>query len=134
MFRMGTLLVGGLIGAGVAMLLSPRNGEEVRRELKNRLNDRYGDQIEKGRLRATELIKSGREMLDERLAQGQDLVNTAIERARTTIDEATGTTGAGDGSHIGAGPDEAVDITAEADRAAEAERASTAGPSGHQQY
>lgn len=128
MLRMGTLLVGGLIGAGVAMLMSPRNGEEYRRELKNRLNDRYGDQIEKGRLRATELVKTGREMLDERLAQGQDLVNTAIERARTTMDDVTAATKAADGSHIGAGPDEAVDITAEADRAA------ASGSSGHQQY
>ncbi len=128
MFRLGSLLVGGLIGAGIAMLASPRNGEEVRRDLKNRLNDRYGDQIEKGRLRATELIKTGREILDERLAVGQDLVNTAIERARTTIDEVAESRAPGGGSHIGAGPDEAVDITAEADRA------SAAGPPGHQQY
>ena len=129
MFRLGSLLVGGLIGAGVAMLMSPRKGEEVRRDLKNRLNDRYGDQIERGRLRATELVKSSREMLDERLAQGQDLVNSAIERARTTIDEATVVRPAG-GSHIGAGPDEAVDITSSAEQG----NTQAAGPSGHQQY
>lgn len=87
MFRMGSLLVGGLIGAGMAMLMSPRNGEEMRRELTNKLNDRYGDQIERGRLRATELMQSGREVFDEKLAMGQDLVNTALEKARTTIDE-----------------------------------------------
>ena len=130
MFRLGSLLVGGLIGAGVAMLASPRNGEEVRKELKNRLNDRYGDQIEKGRLRATELMKTSREMLDERLAQGQDLVNTAIERARTTIDEVTEARSSGAGSHIGAGPDEAVDIT----KASEKDASSAAGSSSHQQY
>lgn len=128
MFRLGSLLVGGLIGAGVALLVSPRNGEEVRQDLKNRLNDRYGDQLEKGRLRATELIKTGREMIDERLAQGQEYVHTAIERARTTSDEVAEQREPGGGSHIGAGPDEAVDITAEADRA------SAAGPPGHQQY
>jgi len=128
MFRMGSLLVGGLIGAGVAMLMAPRNGEEVRSDLKNKLNDRYGDQLEKGRLRATELIKTSREMLDERLAQGQDLVNTAIERARTTIDEVNTSRSAGAGSHIGAGPDEAVDISKTEDTT------STAGTSSHQQF
>lgn len=134
MFRLGSLLVGGLIGAAVALLVSPRNGEEVRRDLKNRLNERYGNRLEKGRLRATEFVKSGREMLDERLTYGQDLVNTAIERARTTIDEVAEPRTPGNGSHIGAGPDEAVDITAEADRSAEAERASASGTTGHQQY
>lgn len=87
MFRIATLLLGGAIGAGIAMLLSPRNGEETRRDLTNKLNDRYGDQIEKGRIRATELVQTSREMFDDRLAQGQDLVNTAIEKARTTIDD-----------------------------------------------
>lgn len=87
MLRMATLLVGGAIGAGIAMLLTPRTGVETRRDLTNRLNDRYGDQIEKGRIRATELMQTSREMFDERLAQGQDLVNTAIEKARTTIDD-----------------------------------------------
>lgn len=87
MLRMATLLVGGAIGAGIALLLTPRNGVEMRRDLTNRLNDRYGDQIEKGRLRTTELMQSSREMVDERLAQGQDLLNTAIDKARITIDD-----------------------------------------------
>jgi hypothetical protein len=69
------------------MLLTPRNGVEMRRDLTKRLNDRYGDQIEKGRIRTTELMQTSREMVDERLAQGQDLLITAIEKARTTIDD-----------------------------------------------
>jgi hypothetical protein len=42
--------------------------------------------IEKGKIRATELINTGKETLDTTLAQGQDLVNTAVEKARTSIE------------------------------------------------
>jgi gas vesicle protein len=76
-----TFLLGGAIGAGLAVLLAPRTGTETQAQLRDRvkgLRDQYGDVIEQGRLRATELIQSGREMLD----QGQTMVNTAMERSR----------------------------------------------------
>lgn len=68
MFRLGSLLVGGAIGAGIAMLMAPRTGTETQSQLRDRvkgLREQYGPQIEQGRIRATELIQSGREMLDQ---------------------------------------------------------------------
>jgi len=95
MFRgIGTLVVGAAIGAAYALLNTPRTGVETRAQLQDRitgLKGQYGDTIGQGRIRATELIKSGRELLDEKLAVGQDLVNTAIEKARTTMEEVQAT-------------------------------------------
>ena len=68
MFRLGSLLVGGAIGAGIAMLMAPRAGTETQSQLRERvkgLREQYGPQIEQGRIRATELIQSGREMIDQ---------------------------------------------------------------------
>lgn len=65
MGRTSSLLLGGLIGAGLAMVLAPGT---------------------KARIRATELINTGRDALDEKLAIGQDLVNTAVEKARAGLE------------------------------------------------
>ena len=90
--RLGTLLLGGALGAGLAMLMAPRTGPETQAQLRQRvagLKDQYGDVVERGRLRATELVQSSREMLDQRLSQSQEAVNTAIEKARTTLETST---------------------------------------------
>lgn len=82
MFRLGTLLVGGLIGAGIAMLTAPRTGVETKEQLRTRvrgLQDQYGDVIEQGRIRATELVQSSRDVIE----QTQSKVTTALERSRT---------------------------------------------------
>lgn len=90
MGRMTSLFVGGLIGAGVAMYLQSERGADARKrltDLRDQTMDRYGDVLEQGKIRATELINTGKETLDTTLAQGQDLVNTAVEKARTTMQD-----------------------------------------------
>ncbi|MDB5097500.1 MAG: hypothetical protein JWM80_1921, partial [Cyanobacteria bacterium RYN_339] len=82
MGRFTSLLLGSLIGAGAAMYLKSERSADVRKrltELKDQYVDQYGDVIEQGKIRATELINTGKETLDTTLAQGQDLVNTAVE-------------------------------------------------------
>lgn len=72
--RMGTFLFGAIVGAAAASLMTPRTGRDTQETLKRRADEfknQYGDVIEQGRLRATELIQSGKEMLDERLSQTQ---------------------------------------------------------------
>jgi gas vesicle protein len=84
--RLGTLLVGGAIGAGLAMLMNPRSGQETQAQLRERMRgikDQYGPMIEQGRIRATELVQSGRDVLD----QTQTKVNAAIDRSRTAQDQ-----------------------------------------------
>lgn len=83
--RLGTLLVGGALGAGLAMLMNPRTGQETQAQLRERMRgikDQYGPMLEQGRIRATELVQSGRDALD----QTHSKVNTAIDRSRTTQD------------------------------------------------
>lgn len=87
--RLGMLLIGGALGAWATMQLAPRAGSEAREQLRQRadtMRDQYGNLIEQGRVRATELVKSGLDMVDTRLQQGQELVNSGIERARGGID------------------------------------------------
>ncbi|HEY9721274.1 MAG TPA: YtxH domain-containing protein [Oscillatoriaceae cyanobacterium] len=89
MGRIGAFLVGGILGATAAMLLAPRSGQETRDELRNRaggLRDQYGDLVERSRLRATELVKTGREAVDQAIAQGQQMANQAAQTARGTVD------------------------------------------------
>jgi hypothetical protein len=38
----GALILGGLIGAGIALLFAPKSGEELRRELGQRIDDALG--------------------------------------------------------------------------------------------
>lgn len=88
--RLATLIVGGALGAGLTMMLAPRSSQEAREQLRTRaqgLRDQYGEVIEQGRVRATELVRSGLDMVDTRLQQGQELVNSGLERARTTVDQ-----------------------------------------------
>lgn len=90
--RIGTFLLGGLIGAGVALWMTPKSGQETQDEIRRRARELQGrgkDVVEQGRLRATELIKSGREMLDERLQQGQELVNNTVDKTRQTLESSS---------------------------------------------
>lgn len=62
MRRLSALLLGGIVGAGAAILFAPRSGVEIRRRLRQGLDEVQGQtmaRIEEGRLRATELIKMG---------------------------------------------------------------------------
>jgi gas vesicle protein len=92
--NLSSLLIGGLIGAGIAMALAPGTGAETREKLRQRAIDlkdeyldRYGEVIEQGRIRATELVQSGRDALEEQLAKGQEVVNSAVETARSSLDQ-----------------------------------------------
>lgn len=96
MRALGSLLVGGLVGAALVRVLAPQLTPQTRESLKRRIDElteayqaRYGDLVEHGRLRATELMQSSRDVLDEQLAKGQDLVNTAVESARNGLDKVT---------------------------------------------
>lgn len=91
MNRWSATLLGALLGAGAALLWAPRAGHETRRTLRSNVDELQGrtqDQIHKGRMRVTELVRSSQERADDlktRL-QGQSL--EAVERARLQADEA----------------------------------------------
>jgi gas vesicle protein len=61
-------LFGGLVGAGVALLLAPQSGEETREMIRERgieLKARAEQTAEDFRKRAEESIKEGREQINE---------------------------------------------------------------------
>ena len=63
------LALGGIIGAGVALLLAPRSGEEVRSMIGDRSNDimsQLGSKVSDVRDAAQQQVDSARQQLDEK--------------------------------------------------------------------
>jgi gas vesicle protein len=61
-------VIGGLIGAGVALLLAPQSGEETRGMIKEKsieLRDRAYDTAEEARVKAEQLTQQARERAAE---------------------------------------------------------------------
>ena len=73
----GWALVGGAVGAAVALLFAPAKGEETREYLSQRAKE--------GRDRAAEAARQGRDMVN----RGRDTLTTAFDRARDQFQAAT---------------------------------------------
>jgi gas vesicle protein len=73
--------IGGLVGAGVAMLLAPQPGEEARRKIKELAEDAkekaagYAEQV-KGKVTST--VGKGKEIFEEK----KSLLTTAFEAGK----------------------------------------------------
>jgi gas vesicle protein len=67
-------IVGALAGAAVALLFAPASGQETRRKL--------AEKAREGRKRADELIRDGREFVE----QHRDTVAAAINRGREAFE------------------------------------------------
>ena len=75
------LVLGGLVGAAVAMLMAPASGEETRRQIKEKgveLRTQAEQQIEDARKRAEELQERSRVVLEEQKAR----LNQAIDDSK----------------------------------------------------
>jgi gas vesicle protein len=96
----GNLLLGVLIGAGVALLFAPRSGEETRTEIARRarkagskvkgvaeeVTDQVVDTFEGARARVEEQIESARSAIEIKKAQ----VTRAMEAGREAAQQARG--------------------------------------------
>ena len=96
----GNLLVGVLIGAGVALLFAPRSGEETRRDIKRRarkagdtisgaargVTDQVVDTFESARDRVEEQLDSARNAIELKKQQ----VSRAVEAGREAAQQARG--------------------------------------------
>ena len=74
-------LIGGLVGAAVALFLTPQSGEETRHRLQEKgieLKDRAVDLSAQARQRAESLQEQGRIILDEQ----KDKIEQAIEEGK----------------------------------------------------
>lgn len=81
-----SFLLGGVVGAGVALLLAPRSGRETRqkiREFADDVRDRAGDLMEdvKGRVKST--IEGGKDYLDEK----KSILAAAVEAGKDAYEK-----------------------------------------------
>ncbi|HZS32155.1 MAG TPA: YtxH domain-containing protein [Methylomirabilota bacterium] len=83
---LGLLTVGALIGAGVALLLAPRRGEETRELLREKGADwarRAQERMGEAQVRAQEYLGRGKEVLEDTSAQ----LKAAFEAGRGAMRE-----------------------------------------------
>lgn len=77
-------LLGGLVGAGVALLLTPRSGEEARDTLRDRgieLKVKAEEVAAKARVEADELLSLGKTVLEDQKSRIREAVEEGKEAA-----------------------------------------------------
>jgi len=85
---LGGMVIGGLVGAGMALLSAPQSGQETRAAIRQRsieLKDRAVDEINVGRARASELAATGRERIGAIVGRGQ--VDSPARTEIASLDE-----------------------------------------------
>ena len=106
--RLTYLLIGGGIGAVLALLFAPKSGQELRgdiadatrkgidksREAAQQLGDRAGEYYEATRERASELYTQASERASDLYTQASEKVSEAAQTARDTASRKTGTVAA----------------------------------------
>ena len=84
-------LVGALIGAGIALLMAPKSGEETRHMIRSKgmeLKDRAAETVEDTRSRATHAI-------DDLTSQAREGISSVKNRSQDIIEEQKGRIGDG---------------------------------------
>ena len=80
---------GALLGAGVALLLAPRSGEETQEEIRRtamRLRTGVEDRVTTARDSVTGAVTRTRDRVQGRVDGVRDAIETRAERARTALD------------------------------------------------
>jgi gas vesicle protein len=81
-----SFLLGGIVGAGVALLLAPQSGTETRRrirELAEDTKDRAGDAIDQIKDKVSSTLHSGKEYIDDKKA----IIAAAIEAGKEAYEK-----------------------------------------------
>jgi len=98
--KLAFLLIGGGIGAILALLFAPKSGRELRgdiadatrkgidygREQGRMIGDAAGDYYERGRGKASELVDVGRERVSSLVEHGRDAVTTKRDAVTAAIE------------------------------------------------
>ncbi len=75
-------LVGGVVGAGIALLLAPRAGREIRKDIKEfagEAQEKISSTFEKGK----ELYQEGKSAITSVYEEGRAAVTSAVEAGKT---------------------------------------------------
>jgi gas vesicle protein len=75
---LGSFVLGALLGAGVALLLTPRTGEETQEELRERAREL--------RERAEVRVKEAQKNLEGRISTARDSLQGRVEQVREAVD------------------------------------------------
>jgi gas vesicle protein len=75
---LGSFVLGALVGAGVALLLAPRSGEETQALLRERALEVKGS--------AEEKVRDAQRQLEARLDEARAGVQSRVERVRDAVD------------------------------------------------
>lgn len=76
------LLVGGVVGAGIALLLAPKAGREIRKDIKEfagETKEKVSSTFEKGK----ELYQEGRSAVAHAYEEGKSAITSAVEAGKT---------------------------------------------------
>jgi gas vesicle protein len=77
-------LIGGTVGATLALLFAPQKGKKLRRDIAARIDDLSSDAYSF----AKRAKKTSAQLLEEGLESGGELLHHAYKKAETLIDEA----------------------------------------------
>ena len=98
------LIIGGLVGAALAILMAPQSGEETRAQLREKsydLKNTAGESMADTRARADAIIADARERAEQIIAdarahadtiqaQAKDTVSKVAQRGKTTTTDGEG--------------------------------------------
>lgn len=80
-----SFLLGGLVGAGLALLLAPQSGEETRKkiqDLADDVKDKTTDYVEKTKEKLTSYVDEGKGLYEQK----KSIVKSAIEAGKEAYD------------------------------------------------
>jgi gas vesicle protein len=75
-------LVGGVVGAGIALLLAPKAGREIRKDIKEfagEAKEKVSSTVERGK----ELYQEGRSAIIGAFEEGKSAITNAMEEGKT---------------------------------------------------
>lgn len=78
------LIIGGLVGAAVAVLLAPQSGEETRAQLRDKSLE-FKDRAEEGVLEARQQAQKQLASLQDQVSVLQEQVSTLQEKGKETL-------------------------------------------------
>jgi gas vesicle protein len=92
-FSAGSMLLsfflGGLVGAGIALLVAPKAGEETRKMIKELAEDarrRTEEYFEQAKSKATSAVDKGKEFIEKE----KNIIGSAIEAGKEAYDKEKG--------------------------------------------
>lgn len=83
--RLGTFIIGGLVGAVAALLYAPRKGEETRNMVAEKANEMWGE----AQVWSTQAAESAQQVYQQAAVRGQEIVADVTVKGQQVVDAAS---------------------------------------------